>query len=266
MKQKLFLPILFLVAIALAFVFGSRFADQETSSQDSFSQEETGSAEVESPDSGQHPETSVPANTEEVLVKKVVDGDTIELANGSRLRYIGIDTPETVDPKQTVQCYGKEASAKNKELVEGKRVRLETDVSNEDRYGRLLRYVYVGNIFVNDYLVAEGFARASSYPPDIKHQEQFRKSEAAARENNLGLWGSCGLIQGSQTSSQNYSVSLSQGGDCQIKGNISSSGEKIYHLPTGSYYDKTSIDTSKGERWFCTESEAKAAGWRASKV
>ena len=97
-----------------------------------------------------------PENTS--IVSRIVDGDTIELGTGERVRYIGIDTPETVDPRKEVQCFGKEASAKNKELVEGKEVRLVKDVSDKDKYGRLLRYVYVGDVFVNEKLVSEGYA------------------------------------------------------------------------------------------------------------
>ena len=121
-------------------------------------------------------------------VISVVDGDTIKLENGQTVRYIGIDTPETVHPFKPVECFGKEASAKNKELVEGKTVRLEKDISETDRYGRLLRYVYVGDVSVNDYLVRNGFASAVSYPPDVKYQEQFNEAEKEARENKRGLW------------------------------------------------------------------------------
>lgn len=132
------------------------------------------------------------ASEETFLVTKVIDGDTIRLESGQTIRYIGIDTPETVDPRQPVACFGAEASNKNKELVEGKEVVLEKDVSETDRYGRLLRYVYVDGVFVNDYLVAQGFAYASSYPPDVKFQEQFVSAQKEARENNKGLWASCG--------------------------------------------------------------------------
>lgn len=128
---------------------------------------------------------------QEALVEKVVDGDTIKIEGGKTVRYIGINTPETVDPRRKVQCFGKEASVKNKELVEGKKIRLEKDVSETDKFGRLLRYVYVEDIFVNDFLVRQGFAYASSYPPDIKYQEQFQKAEKEARENNRGLWNVC---------------------------------------------------------------------------
>lgn len=265
MRQKLFYPLVFIVFVLLAFLLGSKFAPTEPTGKN-ISNPEQKSPTSES--SFSKPKTNAEElKTTEVLVKKAVDGDTIELENGQRLRYIGIDTPETVDPKQSVQCYGKEAASKNKELVEGKKVRLEMDVSNEDRYGRLLRYVFLGEIFVNEYLVREGFAKASSYPPDVKYQDKLRLAEQLARENKKGLWGSCSPnIQGAQTSSQNYSVSLSPGADCQIKGNISSSGEKIYHVPSGTYYNKTVIDESKGERWFCSETEASQAGWRKSKI
>lgn len=133
------------------------------------------------------------------IVSRVVDGDTIKLESGQTVRYIGIDTPETKDPKKNVQCFGDEAYKKNKELVEGKRVRLEKDVSETDRYGRLLRYVYVlsGNasdsasLFVNEYLVKEGFAYAATFPPDIKYNEHFQQMQKKAEVENRGLWKTC---------------------------------------------------------------------------
>jgi endonuclease YncB( thermonuclease family) len=122
-------------------------------------------------------------------IKRVVDGDTVELESGEKLRYIGIDTPETVKPNTPVQCFGKEASEKNKALVEGKEVELEKDVSETDRYGRLLRYVFVEGTFVNEYLVKEGYAYSSAYPPDVKYQEVLDEAQKSAREGNVGLWG-----------------------------------------------------------------------------
>jgi len=132
-------------------------------------------------------------NSEENLFKviRVVDGDTIAIEGGQVIRYIGIDTPETVHPSKPIQCFGKEASNKNKELVEGKMVKLEKDVSETDKYGRLVRYVWVGDIFVNDYLVRNGYAYAYTYPPDVKYSEQFVKAQAEAKLNNRGLWASC---------------------------------------------------------------------------
>ena len=133
---------------------------------------------------------------ESILVTKVIDGDTIEVEGGIRVRLIGIDTPETKDPRRPVGCFGKEASKETKSLLEGKRVMLEKDVSETDKYERLLRYVYLPlesgqALFVNDYLVREGFALALTYPPDVKYNEQFRQAEREAREEKRGLWGRC---------------------------------------------------------------------------
>ncbi len=195
-----------------------------------------------------------------VKVTRVVDGDTIEIEGGQKVRYIGINTPETVDPRRPVECFGKEAASKNRELVEGRGIYLEKDVSETDKYGRLLRYVYVDRTFVNDYMVRNGYAQASSYPPDVKYQNQLTQAQQEARQDSRGLWGSCqpGQSQASQTQTN-------QSG-CVIKGNISSSGDRIYHMPGQKYYDKTVIDESKGEHWFCTENEAIAAGFRKSKI
>ncbi|OGK41215.1 hypothetical protein A3A74_04185 [Candidatus Roizmanbacteria bacterium RIFCSPLOWO2_01_FULL_35_13] len=132
-----------------------------------------------------------------VKVARVIDGDTIKLETGQTVRYIGIDTPETKHPQKKLQCFGKEAMEKNKELVEGKLVRLEKDISETDRYWRLLRYVYLptdaspSGIFINDYLVKEGYAHASTFPPDVKYSDHFRNIENQARINNLGLWNKC---------------------------------------------------------------------------
>ena len=199
-------------------------------------------------------------NIGEVLVTRVIDGDTIQIEGGAKVRYIGIDTPETVDPRTSVQCFGKEAAAKNRGLVEGKRVRFEKDVSETDKYGRLLRYVFIGETFVNETLVREGYAFSSPYPPDVKYQDVFDKAAKFAKANDKGLWGSCGFIAGAETK-----TTLPETG-CVIKGNISSSGEKIYHVPGQKYYNQTVISESKGERWFCSETDAQKAGWRKSKL
>ncbi len=122
----------------------------------------------------------------QVKVVRVIDGDTIEIAGGAHVRYIGMDTPETY-PK--VEFYGPEAKAKNIELVEGKLVTLEKDVSETDRYGRLLRYVYVDGVFVNGELVRLGYAEAVSYPPDTRYQWQLEQLEKEAKAAKLGIWG-----------------------------------------------------------------------------
>lgn len=124
-------------------------------------------------------------------VTNVVDGDTIDLSTDERVRYIGVDTPETKHPTKAVQCFGKEASEENKKLVLDKEVHLEKDVSDKDKYGRLLRYVYLSDeskLFINDYLARQGFAHAATFPPDVKFAKQFLEAEKEARENGHGLW------------------------------------------------------------------------------
>ena len=146
-----------------------------------------------SPTEGLTPIPSLPGakNSGLVRVIKVIDGDTIQIEGGKTVRYIGIDTPETSDPRKEIQCFGQEAAHKNKELVEGYFVRLQKDVSETDRYGRLLRYVYVDNIFVNEYLVREGYAKAATFPPDVKYREVFQRAQQEAQERKNGLWMSC---------------------------------------------------------------------------
>lgn len=123
-----------------------------------------------------------------VKVTNVIDGDTFTIEGGAVIRMIGIDTPETVHPSKPVQCFGKEASNKTKELLEGKEVILEKDVSETDKYNRLLRYVYIGDVFINEYLVRDGYAKSSSYPPDIKYQDKFIEAQRKAQEESKGLW------------------------------------------------------------------------------
>lgn len=133
---------------------------------------------------------------DEVFVTRIIDGDTIEIATEGavkKVRYIGVDTPETVDPRKGVECYGREASQKNKDLVEGKYVRLERDISDTDSFGRLLRYVYVDDVMVNEVMVKEGYAYALTYPPDVTYSQLFRETQEHAKEVKNGLWGSCPL-------------------------------------------------------------------------
>jgi endonuclease YncB( thermonuclease family) len=126
---------------------------------------------------------------EMVLVTRVVDGDTIEIADDAKVRYIGMNAPESVRPDSAIECFGKEAAARNKELVEGKQLRLTKDVSERDRYGRLLRFAYLSDgTLVNELLVREGYARVSSFPPDVSKQAVFRAAEKDARAAKRGLW------------------------------------------------------------------------------
>ena len=120
-----------------------------------------------------------------VSVVRVVDGDTIKVSGGRRVRYIGIDTPEVADDPQ---YFGLEATRFNKALVAGRKVTLEKDVSERDRFGRLLRFVYSDGILVNAELVREGYARARAYPPDSRYAQCFAALEREAREAGRGMW------------------------------------------------------------------------------
>jgi micrococcal nuclease len=129
-------------------------------------------------------------------VTRVVDGDTIHVrvdGEDETVRYIGVDTPETVKPDTPVQCFGKKASAYNHRLVDGELVRLRFDVERRDRYGRLLAYVYrrKDGLFVNDALVRNGYATTLTIPPNVAHAGDFRALERRAREAQRGLWREC---------------------------------------------------------------------------
>lgn len=125
-------------------------------------------------------------------VVRVIDGDTIRVRINKQeetVRYIGVDTPETVHPTCGIEPYGIEASNFNKKLVEGKTVQLEFDVDSRDRYGRLLAYVYVDTLFVNAELVKQGYAQLMTVPPNVRYVELFKELQTAAREDKRGLWG-----------------------------------------------------------------------------
>ncbi len=129
-------------------------------------------------------------------VTYVTDGDTFKVKIGRHIetvRMLGIDTPETVDPRKPVQCYGKEASDETKSLLTGKTVRLKLNPNREekDKYGRYLAYVYLGDKFVNENLLEQGFAREYTYGTPYMFQKEFRGIEKMAKEAKEGLWGVC---------------------------------------------------------------------------
>lgn len=148
--------------------------------------------------------TQEPAGFETATVTRVVDGDTIEATitaiepgpgagqtqtgQNYDIRLTGIDTPESVKPGTPVECFAKEASAAAKALLEGQDVRLVKDVEDTDRYDRLLRYVYLEDEMANARLVANGYAHAYTYPPNVRHAELFVQLQSEARENDRGLW------------------------------------------------------------------------------
>ncbi len=128
-------------------------------------------------------------------VVSIIDGDTIDVSIRGvteRVRLLAIDTPETKDPRKPVQCFGYEATNKLKSLISGKFVKLTDDRSqgNRDKYKRLLRYVYDGNLFINREMVARGYAFSYKQYP-TKFLEEFNALEKQAREENFGLWGAC---------------------------------------------------------------------------
>jgi micrococcal nuclease len=129
----------------------------------------------------------------EFIVRRVIDGDTIELGDGRLVRYIGIDAPEVrrkvgerwvVDPEPLARA----ATEANRQLVEGKAIRLEYDVQPEDQYGRVLAYVYVGERMVNEALLASGYAQLLTIPPNVRYVERFRAAVHEARRAHRGLW------------------------------------------------------------------------------
>lgn len=231
-------------------------------------------------------ETEVP---ETYQVVAVVDGDTIKVdyhGKTTSVRLIGVNTPETVDPRKDVECFGEEASQFLRSLLEGKAVRLEPDISQSDRdkYDRLLRYIYLDGEDVSLTIIQNGYGYEYTYNVPYQKQARYRAAQTEAENGKRGLWadGVCTKSEPVATKPQtpeNEPANTSKPQNtapvvtapatstqhCKIKGNISSSGEKIYHMPGQQFYDKTVIDTSKGERWFCTEQEAVNAGWRKSK-
>ncbi len=130
-----------------------------------------------------------PPGEEMALVKSVPDGDGLLLADGRRVRYIGIDAPEVWNRwRGGTDPFAREAKTLNKRLVAGKWVRLVRDVVDRDKYGRLLRYVYVGDVFVNAEMVRQGLARAFRVPPNEVHAALFERLEREARRRRRGMW------------------------------------------------------------------------------
>ena len=145
-----------------------------------------------------------PGGHETAEVTRVIDGDTIEVAvtdavagpgagatvvgRSYDVRLLGVDTPESVDPRREVECFGREAAAAARALLEGHEVRMAIDVEEVDEFGRLLRYVYLGDELANARLVVNGYAHAYTYPPNIRHAELFVALQREARSNDRGLW------------------------------------------------------------------------------
>jgi micrococcal nuclease len=163
-------------------------------------------------------------------VARVADGDTITVTirgTKERVRLIGIDTPELARDGEPDECHARAARSAMKKLVAGTRVHLKRDSSqaNRDRYGRLLRYVYTAKKKrdVGRTLIRQGRGREYTYRKGYKHRSAHRKAQRQARAENRGLWRAC--------ASTEAPAPTADPGTCAIKGNISSSGERIYHVP-----------------------------------
>lgn len=225
-----------------------------------------------------------------VELVKSIDGDTISVmfeGKKENVRMLLIDTPETSHPKLGVQPFGPEAKSYTKELVEqAKKLELEFDIGpNRDKYSRLLAYVYADGKMVQESLLEQGLARvAYIYPPNTRYVDKFDDLQRISRNKAIGIWsvenyaqedgfhpeeheGATASNSNSNSNSTSTSTTASkvpaekpqkQKQGCNIKGNINSKGEKIYHTPDSPYYERT-----KQEQWFCSEKEAVQAGFRA---
>lgn len=209
-------------------------------------------------------------------VKETTDGDTIVITIADKdykLRMIGIDTPEIKHPEKPVEFMGQEASNFTHNELYGKEVWLEKDVSETDKYQRLLRYIWledpetiknptyedIRDKTFNGILLREGYAKASSYPPDVKYQEYFTKIQQEAEQNKKGLWQDRIEEPEPDNSNSDGQVQTSEVVDMRIKGNRNS---KIYHFPGGRSYDKVKESNAV---YFKTPEEAEAAGYRPAK-
>lgn len=201
-------------------------------------------------------------DTQPQEVVSVIDGDTIKIPGGVRVRLLGIDAPEKGE------CYYEESREFLKQLLEGKTVNLEKDISGKDEYGRLLRYIILvkddpqkDNLLVNDYIVRQGYAQAVSSPPDNRYHDLLISAQEEALRENRGIWKECGYEE--DLSDRREKDFEPTNPDCIIKGNISTRGYgKVYFIPGCDNYEKVKIDFTKGEKYFCTEKEAEAAGFR----
>ena len=215
-----------------------------------------------------HPEVSGRAS--------VIDGDTIEVG-GERIRLHGIDAPEREQlcraGGKNLRC-GRQASRALADRVDGRLVVCEEQ--DRDRYGRILALCRADGQDLGAWLVFQGWALAYR-----RYSTAYVKEEATARAARRGLWRGAfvppwdwrrGMRLPSTHPTPAPEEERTRGradgqdpGACRIKGNVSRDGERIYHLPGGQYYERTRIDPAKGERWFCTEAEARSAGWHRSR-
>ncbi len=198
-------------------------------------------------------------------VERVIDGDTLVLADDVRVRLLGINAPERGE------CYYSESKALLKELVEGKSIYIEKDFVGKDRYGRLLRYVIVkspdpeqDDVLINNELTKQGAAFAVSQNFHKKYRDIIASSQRKAKKANKGMWGECDYKVKTANALREKDTKPTDP-KCTIKGNISEKGYgKIYFVEGCPNYKRVKIDTRKGEAYFCTEAKAKKAGFTKS--
>ena len=196
-------------------------------------------------------------------VQYVVDGDTIDIADDVRIRLLGIDAPERGE------CGYVESRAFLTQLVAGKPIRIEKDITGADQYDRLLRYVYLpsaaaaaDDVLVNDALLRAGHARTLGIAPDNRYRDLFATAQDQARRAERGLWAICPQVDEERERQGDAQPTDSR---CVIKGNISEkSYGRNYFEPGCPNYNRIKIDLSKGEAFFCTADEAIAAGFTRS--
>lgn len=188
--------------------------------------------------------------TETVVCDRIVDGDTIKLSDGRRVRYIGVDTPETKHPSRPVEYYGRQASRYNHRLVAGRHLVLEYDMEAKDKYGRTLAYVHSGDIFVNALLVADGYAQVSTYPPNVRYASLFRWLQARARERGVGLWSGQSEKQSAEPTAAHARF-------------VGSEKSDVYHWPDCRWAKRIKPENRV---WFESPADARNHGYRPCKV
>lgn len=197
------------------------------------------------------------------MVERVIDGDTIKLSDGDTVRLTGIDAPDEGE------CFYDESKAALAKLVEGKEIELRKDVTNQDDFGRLLRYAIVlsttplgDNTLVDEYMVKNGFATARSNPRDKLYYSLLVQRGVEADKAKAGLWKNCEMTPAEHAQKD----VLPSESNCTIKGNIST-GEfgKTYFTNKCNNYNQVKIDPDRGEKYFCTESAAKKEGFVKSR-
>ncbi|MFI8491846.1 thermonuclease family protein [Peribacillus butanolivorans] len=264
-----YLHVLLLIAICMITLVGCQEVSDNLTNESTKQEDSTSNSDTKSSSNSSNEEKG---KTFTAKIVKVIDGDTVKIklpsGNEETVRLLLIDTPETVHPSKPVQPFGPEASKFTKELMPaGSEVEVETGISERDKYGRLLAYFYVDGKMVNKLLLEKGLARvAYVYAPNTKYIDELEGIQKQAQKEEIGIWSIENYATSKGFDDSNTEVVTekknAKSTSCskpEIKGNINSKGDKIYHIPTGQYYEIT-----KPEELFCTEQDALNAGFRKS--